>query len=236
MRISKRDQKLLLILFGLAVFLVSYLVICDSYNNKKAGITAQTEALQPRLDELRGYYSNLESYQKEIDRIESSVNSNLSQYPTDVRSEDMIMYANELEDKLGISVDELDLKDPQVVAQFSVPKKTADSYKLVPVAAMQSGIDIKCHLNYQQMKKLINYIYNNSKQTTIDKISVSFDAETGGLIGTVTLEKYFVSSSDYKYTQTEIPTVKRGTDDPFGTFKVVAGSTEQQKTEPDTQN
>ena len=146
------------------------------------------------------------------------------------------MYANELEEKLGISVDEIDLKDPQVVAQFSVPKKTDDSYKLIPVAAMQSGIDIKCHLNYQQMKKLINYIYNNSKQTTIDKISVSFDAETGGLIGAVTLEKYFVSSSDYKYTQTEIPTVKRGTDDPFGTFTVAAGSTEQQKTEPDTQN
>ena len=236
MRISKRDQKLLFILLGLLVFLVSYLGICDTYNDKKAEVNSQIESLQPRLNELRGYYANLSSYQSEIDRIKDSVNTDLSQYPSDVRSEDMIMYANELEEKLGITVEEINLTDPHVVAQFSVPKQTDNSYELVPVAAMQSGIEIKCKLNYSQLKKLIDYIYNNSKQTIIDNISVSYDAETGGLTGTVTLEKYFISSSDYQYTETKIPSVKRGTTDPFGTFSVTTESTDEQPAESGTQN
>lgn len=220
MNISKRDQKLLLILFGLVIFLLSYLWISKSFNSKQDDIQTQIDALSPQLEELRTYYANLSTYQGEIDRIESGVTADLSKYPSDVRSEDIVMYAYELQEKLGISIDSIMLASPEVVAQFSVPQKIDTSYELIPVAAMRTGFEISCKLDYAQMKKLIAYVYNDSKHTTIESVSVSYDAETGGLTGTVSLEKYFVISSNYTYQQTEIPSFEQGTTNPFGTIKI----------------
>ena len=220
MNISKRDQKLLLILFGLVVFLLSYLWISKSFNSKQDAVQSQINDLSPQLEELRGYYANFATYQNEIDRIESGVTADLSKYPSDVRSEDIVMYANELQEKIGISIDSITLAAPEVVALFSVPQKTDTSYELIPVAAMRAGFEITCKFDYAQMKKLIAYVYNDSKHTTIESISVSYDAENGTLTGTVSMEKYFVSNSNYTYQQTEIPSFEQGTTNPFGTFTI----------------
>lgn len=226
MSISKRDQRLLFVLLGIAVFLVLYLLVYKSYNDKKADVQTQIDSLMPRLTELQGYNANLSSYQDGISKIENSVSTELSKFPSDVRSEDMIMYANELEDKLDISVQKIDIVPPELISQFNIPKQTSDGYTLVPIAALRTGIDIDCTLDYNQLKKLINYIYATKQRTTLKSVNVSFNAETGGLVGTVSIEKYFVSSADYTYQKTDIPSVKKGTSDLFGTFSVATDSTE----------
>ena len=219
MNISKRDQKLLLILLGLVVFLISYMGVSRAFNNKQAAIQEQIAALVPQDEELKGYYSNLATYQSEIDRMESSVDVSLASYPSDIRSEDLIMYANELQNKVGISVQSISITEPEVISQFSIPKKNGDSsYELVPVAALRTGVSISCALNYDQFKKLIDYIYKSSKQTALVNVSVNYSAETGGLLGNVAIEKYFIASSDYTYSPTNIPKIDSGTTDPFGTL------------------
>lgn len=220
MGISKRDQRLLLIFLGLAVFLFTYLTVCKSFDSEKDSVQAEINALTPRLTELQGYYSNLSAYQSGISEIEDSVSTELSKFPPDVRSEDLIMYATELEKELGISIQSITILPPQLISQFNIPQKSEDGFKLVPVAAMRTGIDMECRMTYAQFKALVTYIYATKERTTLKSVSISFNSESGGLIGNVSLEKYFVSSADYKYVKTEIPPVEMGTSDPFGTFSV----------------
>ncbi|MEG2382894.1 MAG: hypothetical protein RSB39_04845 [Oscillospiraceae bacterium] len=220
MKISKRDQKLLLIIAGLVAFLAVYFGIYNTYNAKTAALEAEASALAPRLEELRGYYKNLSSYELSNSKVAETVHTELAKFPSDVRSEDMVMYATELEKNVGLTIDSISFLPPERVLSFEVPKETNGVTTLVPVAALKTGFSVTCGLNYLQFKNLVKYIYNTPDSTTLESVGISFNAETGGLVGNVAVSKFFVSSGDYVYKPTEIPEVPMGAGNPFGTFTV----------------
>ena len=218
MNLSKRDQKLILMLLGLAVFLAAYLGICKSFNSKSADISEQVKTLQEQADLLGSYAANTAAYHDDINKIGDKISTELSTYPGDVRSEDLIMYATELEEKVGISIDSISISTPEVVSKLSLPEKSSDSYELVPMVFLKVGLTISCTMNYEQMKTLINYVYKSSGKAELSEATMDSDSTTGKLRGTVTINKYFINSANYSYSKTTIPTVQLGTDDPFGTL------------------
>ncbi|PKM72348.1 MAG: hypothetical protein CVU91_10135 [Firmicutes bacterium HGW-Firmicutes-16] len=218
MKISKHDQKLILVLLGIAVFLAAYFGICKSFNDRKADAEAQITQLEAEVEMLSAYSSSQAAYQDEINKIGDSIANELAAYPSDVRSEDLIMYVTELETEIGLSVNGISVASPEVVAKFTVPNKGVGSYQLVPVVAIKTALTIECNLNYTQLKSLIDYVNLNSYKAGISDVSVSYDSQTGGLSGSVTIDKYFISSADYTYTPTVTPSIVKGTNDPFGTF------------------
>lgn len=224
MNVSKHDQKLILILLGLVVFLTAYFGICKTFNAKKADVESQIVSLSSRVDELNGYYENQTSYQSEIDRVDSEISAELAKYPSEVRSEDMIMYATELEDQIGIKIDSISITPPEAIIKLMVPQKADTSFLLNPVIAMRTGLTINCNLGYEQLKKLLNYVYASSEKTDVSNVTVNFSPETGKLDAIITMEKYFIASTEYTYTPTEIPSVPKGTTDPFGTITDAAVS------------
>ena len=226
MNISKHDQKLILVLLGILIFLGAYFGICKTYNSKRTNTESQISELSVELDTLRAYSADQSSYQSEIDRIGAEINSTLSKYPSDVRSEDLIMFAIELEEKIGINIDSVSVAVPESVSTFSIPRYSRDSYQIVPIAALRTGMTISCALSYEQLKKLIDYVYASSKKSDISNVSVSYNSANGELLGTISIDRYFVASEDYTYAETEIPPVEQGTDNPFGTFTVITDSTE----------
>ena len=224
MGISKQDQKLILVLLGLFIFLAAYFGICKTYNAKKSDVESQISALTTQVEELRGYSADQSTYQSGIDSINTKITDELSKYPGDVRSEDLIMFATELEEKIGIKIDSISIAAPESVATFSILKASGSSYQSVPVAALRTEMTVSCNLSYEQLKKLIDYIYTNSKKSDVSNVSVSFNPETGGLMSTISIHRYFIASADYTYTETDIPSVSQGTDNPFGTFSIVTTS------------
>ncbi len=230
MNISNRDKMLLLILFGIIVFLIAYLGVSKSYNTKTAEIQSQIDKLVPSLTQLRGYDANLSTYKDGIDKSDSRITAELSKLPTDVRSEDIIMYVTKLESSVGLSAGRITVSDPVLVSQFNLPQKTADGFTLVPSAALRTEFTIKCDITYAQLKKLITYIYNTPEMTTIKSIEVSLNSETGGLTGTVVMEKYFIGSEAYTYSKTIIPPVDKGNENLFGTFSVTPSTSATGKT------
>ena len=224
MNISNRDKMLLLILLGIALFLIADLGISKSYNTKADAIQAQINSLTPQLTKLRDYNSKLSTYQDGINKSGSSISAELLKLPDDVRSEDMLMYATKLESAVGIAVNRITVSQPELVSRFDLPEKTADGFKLVPTAALRSGVTIDCGLSYSQFKKLITYIYNTPEMTTLKSVTVSFNSESGGLTGIVVMEKYFISNEDYTYSKTTIPPVDKGNENLFGTFSVTPSS------------
>lgn len=224
MNISNRDKMLLLILFGIIVFLIADLVVSKSYTTKTAAIQSQINTLAPSLTQLRGYNAGLATYKDGIEKSDSSITYELSRLPTDVRSEDVIMYVTKLESSIGLTPDRISVSDPQLVSRFDIPKKTPDGFKMVPSAALRTEFTLNCGITYEQLKKLITYVYNTTEMTTIKSVEVSYSAGTGGLTGTVVMEKYFIGSEDYSYSKTIIPPVDKGNENLFGTFSVTPSS------------
>jgi len=223
MTISKRDAKLLLILLGIIILLVGYLAVYNPYVGKTEAVQAETAALQPELSELQGYYQNLDSYYAGIDSAADSMAEELENYPTDVRPEDLVMYTISLEEKIGLDVTSIIFSGVDPIMDFQTVFANEDgSYSTRDVSAFRSGMTISCSLGYQEMKDMIDYLTETPFRTALDTVSVSFNSETGKLIGTATIVKYFVAGADEVYVATEVPTVPIGTDDIFGTFAVSA--------------
>lgn len=220
MNLSKRDQKLILMLLGLAVFLAAYLSICKPLNNKKADMAVQITTLQAQVDLLNSYAASTAAYQGEINKIGDKISAELSKYPGDIRSEDLIMYTTELEEKIGISADNISISSPEVVSKLSLPEKSGDSYELVPMAVIKTGLTVNCTMSYAQMKALLDYVNKSSGKASLADVTVNYDSSSGKLLGTVTINKYFIASANYSYSKTSIPAVALGTDDPFGTLAV----------------
>ena len=225
MKISKHDQKLILVLLGLIIFFAAYFGICKPFNSKKADVKTQITELETQAAELQAYVNDEASYTSEIEKINNSISEELAKYPSDVRSEDLVIYVKSLEEATGITVQSLSIANPELVSQFNIPKKSGDTYEIVPIAALKTALTIKCSLTYAQYKKLITEIYSSSNKTGLSSAALSYDQESGALSGVVTIDKYFIASNDYTYSPTDIPDTQKGVTDPFGSGSVSTDTT-----------
>lgn len=223
MTISKRDTKLLLMLLGIIILMATYLAVYNPYISKTEAVQAETAAIKPELTELEGYYENLSTYQAEIESFRQTIEDELKNYPTQIRPEDLVMYAIGLEDSIGLNISSIAFSQTEPMMPLQLPQQDESGlFSLREASAYHSGMTISFALGYQQLKDTIDYLAKTDKRTALDTISVSFNAEDGGLLGTATINKYFVAGPDETYVETIVPNVPIGTDDLFGTFTAVA--------------
>jgi hypothetical protein len=220
MRISKRDANLLLLLLGIVIFLFGYFGVFSPTQTKTDVIRAEVKGLAPTLQELQGYQDNLSAYQAGIDKASATIGEEMLRYPTDVRSEDLVMYAIYLEKDLDIDVTSVEFSETVPIAQINSVVKTDGGYTLSPLTAYECSMTAACSLSYAELKALLLYPGKTPARTTLGNLSISFDAESGQLTGSVVFDKYFVTSGSDPYVPTEVPKVELGTRDPFGTFTV----------------
>ena len=218
MSVSKQDQKLLLILLGVVIFVATYFGVYKPFTNKTSAEQAQLNTLQVQVEQLREFSNNQDDYMKKTELIDSEIGETLAGYPDDIRSEDMVMFVTKLESEIGAKIDSFSITEPELVSDFLLPKKTDDAYTFIPVASAHTGLTINCSLEYEQFKKLLDYIYTDQEKMDVSSVSISYDAGTGKLTGVISIDKYFIVSTDYSYTKTQIPSVDLGATDPFGSI------------------
>lgn len=223
--ISKRDAKLLLILLGIVILLVAYLAVYNPYISKTDAVRAEADALRPQLSELQGYYANLDAYNAGIDECADTMSTQLERYPTDVRSEDLLMYAVQLQQSTGIAVQGISFTGPEVLSQFSEISKADDgTYTTRDAAAMRSGATLTMSLSYQSLKDLLDTLSGEAHRTALDNVGVTYDSETGALTGDATFYRYFITGDGDEYVRTTVPSVPLGTEDLFGTVPGADGT------------
>lgn len=220
MTIRKRDIKLLLILAGIVLIAASYFLVYQSYMGKAQTAEAEAQQMAPRVAQLRGYEQNVSRYRSETSKDKETIAAQMKRYPTDVRPEDMVMYAQTLGRTCGLDISKITFADPvSVLAYKSVDSKGAGTRALT---AYERSMTISCNLSYQGLKQMIDTVNGSALRTTVNSISVSFDSETGQLTGNVQLNKYFITGDGDKYAPTAVPDMPLGKSNLFGT--VSAGS------------
>lgn len=227
MTISTRDKKLLLVLLGIAIFCAAYFGLYNTFNNKTAAVDSEIAALAPRLEELRGHSANLSTYQAGISEIAEQVDAELAKFPSDVRSEDLLLYGASLESSVGMSVGSMSFSPAEVISQFNVPSSDeAGGVTLIPNAAFRTGLTVSGQMSYAQLKRLVGYIYSTPERTSLESLSVSYNSESGKLDTSATMAKYFICGSEYIYERTKVPSFKAGVSSPFGVAIAPANNTE----------
>jgi len=217
MKISKRDAELLLILAGLLVFLILYLGVYNHFQTEADSVESDIAALQPQLTKLENENAHLAEYEQGITEYRTSVKDKLAAFPADIKDEDFLSYLLTMSSKVGISMESVTFDAPTLLSEFDGILEQNGTDTNATLDACRIGTVMTGQLTYKQLKSAVDYIYSSATQTSLDSVSVSFDAETSKLTGSFAVSRYYVQWPGAVYSPETLPTTSLGVSDLFGT-------------------
>ena len=222
---TNRDKMLLLVLAGILIFFAVYMTVVKDYNARTTAEQAKLAELTPQLQQLQEYQANQKTYEAKTTKMRDEIATEMERFPSDIRSEHIILNAKTLQDSLGITVQSVGAEPAALLSSLQLPLKDADGKTAMQnVYAFSTGENIACTMSYDQFKSLLDFIYAQKERTALKSVSITYDSENGGLTGTASLTKYFIVPENYVYQKIQIDGVQYGVTNPFGTVKTTKGS------------
>lgn len=212
-KLSPRDFNYILVGIGLVALLASYFLGFTKLNEKNTALATELDTQTKYLSELKGYYDNLEKYERGTNEAKADIGQYLSRLPVGFEDEDFLLCLIKADETIGSKTSAVSFNSVEPTAEFK--SYVGDKYR--DVFGYRASATATMDLNYQQFKKYIEYIYDPSMDYTyIDSVSVTYNAETAKLSAVFNLSKYFIEYKDYKYVGEEGYDVALGKLNPFG--------------------
>ncbi len=118
MNISMRDKKLLLMFSGVAVFGLGWFFGYRPQMEEAANIEATNKPLEERLSNLLELAGNRDFYISETENAQNKINEYVSKFPSDVKEENGIVLAQNIENSLGMQISNVGIATKEFVASI----------------------------------------------------------------------------------------------------------------------
>lgn len=269
MSISTRDKKILLMFSGVAVFAAGYFFGYKPQMSKAEEIETASVPLETRLNELLEMAKNKEFYVEETSRYNQEVSDYVAQFPEDVKEEDGILLARDMENALDMEVSNIGISTRNFVASLdgsteeeigelvdqtlsekaneqtqeqideiegtdtkaeealadATEAAVSDAADLTDLTVLFRRLDtLQFNGTYDSLKDAVDYLASRSGRMTLDSVDASFDASTGNLIGTITVNMFSMTGTGSTYTEPDAGSVALGRKDLFGTIDAAKAS------------
>ena len=269
MSISTRDKKILLMFSGVAVFAAGYFFGYKPQMSKAEEIETASVPLETRLNELLEMAKNKEFYVEETSRYNQEVSDYVAQFPADVKEEDGILLARDMENTLDMEVSNIGISTRNFVASLdgsteeeigelvdqtlsekaneqtqeqideiegtdtkaeealadATEAAVSDAADLTDLTVLFRRLDtLQFNGTYDSLKDAVDYLASRSGRMTLDSVDASFDASTGNLIGTITVNMFSMTGTGSTYTEPDAGAVALGRKDLFGTIDAAKAS------------
>lgn len=269
MSISTRDKKILLMFSGVAVFAAGYFFGYKPQMSKAEEIETASVPLETRLNELLEMAKNKEFYVEETSRYNQEVSDYVAQFPEDVKEEDGILLARDMENALDMEVSNIGISTRNFIASLdgsteeeigelvdqtlsekaneqtqeqideiegtdtkaeealadATEAAVSDAADLTDLTVLFRRLDtLQFNGTYDSLKDAVDYLASRSGRMTLDSVDASFDASTGNLIGTITVNMFSMTGTGSTYTEPDAGSVALGRKDLFGTIDAAKAS------------
>lgn len=269
MSISTRDKKILLMFSGVAIFAAGYFFGYKPQMSKAEEIETASVPLETRLNELLEMAKNKEFYVEETSRYNQEVSDYVAQFPVDVKEEDGILLARDMENALDMEVSNIGISTRNFVASLdgsteeeigelvdqtlsekaneqtqeqideiegtdakaeealadATEAAVSDAADLTDLTVLFRRLDtLQFNGTYDSLKDAVDYLASRSGRMTLDSVDASFDASTGNLIGTITVNMFSMTGTGSTYTEPDAGSVALGRKDLFGTIDAAKAS------------
>ena len=235
--ISTRDKKLILMFLGVAIFALGYFVAFRPLMDKAEELRTANEPLEAKLAQLEEIEENRDYYVSETANYQQKVTDYTAMFPADVKEEDAIMLAREMEQKTGIWAFQLDISPQELTSSLTLDDYDEDFNEIVEETDMQqlvansSGMGLYRMRNsfdfngtYDAVKNVIDALNNDGSRMTIDSLDIDFSASTGQVGGTMVVNMYSMTGTGREYTAPDTGTIRRGSSNLFGTISSAGGA------------
>jgi hypothetical protein len=237
MNISRRDIKMLLILFGIGIFVLCYFFVYATHTEENEYLLEDIEDAGFEYSRLKALENRVPYYRESVASTEEFILAAQAEYPSDIHAADLIMFAVEIAENVGIGTGGITFIQPvEIMTLRGLSENAQGNYAFAPQTAYRTGIVMSCSLTYQELKDLVNYIYNESVKASIHSISLSYNSATGLLHGSVVINRSFISSEDAEYVAAQIPEMRIGLPNPFGVIRPAAPAPTLPPSQPFVEN
>ena len=204
-------------LLGLAIVAAVYFLVFQKNMEKAEKIESSNRSLSTRVTQLKTYYDKQNENKKDIAVMEEQIDAMLSQYPADVREENILMVAiDSLEDN------EVDYKNITIggrEALKAIPLETVQNAGMEayqnPIIFAQRKVGLVNSTNYFDLKDIISLINSSADKCTINNIVYSKNENDNCLDGTIEVTYYYALGTGREYEEVDFKKYTAGLDDLF---------------------
>lgn len=218
---NNRDKKLLLAAGGILVLVLIFFRVFQPGMEEIEAMNRNNADLQERVSQLERLEANKEKMQEKTAEMEAEIKSILSVFPSDVREETAIVYANDLENQSRMEISAVGTGAPNLLYVAGEGQEGEASLYGRPVSYTFTS-------SYQEFKKAVQTIQQNPDKQNVENLTLSFDSSTGKLVGSMQTNFYAVSGTKKEYTAPETGNVRLGTTDIFGAVSSPGAETEEE--------
>ena len=239
MKISRKDKKLLLYAGGILLLVVVYFVFYRNITQKSDEMQSRVASLEQEKNDLEALNSRKSDYEQQIKEMQQQMNVIFAEFPADVREEDAIMYANELENLTGMEVSGISIGSKNLLystgqnsaedGQAEAGTGTEDTVAAADTTAGSSqspvlylyGMPVTYNftVDYSSFKKAVALIAENAEKRNMESLTLSFHPESGKLIGNAMVNMYVLMGGDSTYEEPQTSPIQQGVDNLFGTIE-----------------
>lgn len=217
----KADSKTILIgslVVAILIVAAAYKFIYSSDMEEVDKVEAEIKTQQTRLNELNEKNAKRPMYEAGISDSKDIIKTVLSLYGPGNTPEKTIMLVVDMCNKIGISVPSISFVNDSRVYQ----SQTADESGTPEIQIFKGGMAIQISGGYTQIKKLMDYINSYPERMNVENFSESFDANTGKLTMSMSVNMYSVKDEDHIYETPVIEDIDLGTTNIFRTMEKAA--------------
>lgn len=227
--ISMKEKKLLLILLAFVLLFMAYQFGYVVFTNKATTNNQKITDLEDRVASLEIMNLNKSMYTNGITECNDKMGEIRTKFIKEETPESSIMFIKNMEKNLGIEVNELNLYDKALITNLALDQSQPSTENTAESTGDTSSnqfvetgynyaVDMRFKCSYEEFKKMITYINEYQYMRTIQSVSVVFDADTGELIGELTINIYTLEEATNEYVEPNTGITNFGTENIFGTI------------------
>ncbi len=238
---TTNQKRLILILSGLLIFLITFFLIFQKNMKKVSKMETENIELSGKIDLLSNLQIRINEMKQTTEEKQKKIEKYASEYPCKVTQQWVISKLHTLRTKSGMDLisikpgsEQIFFRDGQPVAlnNDTVDSGEAQNTELTPVeknpekkvpfnqmVGKVTSYEVEVSGTRKQILKAFDWISENPEHMSLSAISLSFDASTGKLTGTIMTNFYCLNGNGVPYVEPDISGIVLGNGDVFGTFK-----------------
>lgn len=216
MKISNKDAKLLYVVGGLLLFGIAYVYGFQPLQEKNAKLLSEIQRLEKECDKLEIYYKNIDTYEAKIEEYREAVKQDLALFPAEIKEEDIVAYLLNLQKANDIDVKSIEFEKPIDIVNFVGVMDVEGVNQTTRMNGQKISTVANIELTYEELKDVLQYIYDTQTQTTLEKVTVIYNDDDDTLNGSLNFTRYILNYEEAEYVPEILPDVAIGQEDLFG--------------------
>lgn len=209
--ITDSEKKLLFIVLALLILVCAYFFGFTKLMDAAETIELKNEQDASLLTQLQNMVAKQAETVAETEKFKQSIKDIIAKYPSDLPQEKIIYLMQLSEDTVGVDYSSISFSMDNMVMTIEGEEETQ--------YAMYASVSLPYKATYEQVKQLLEYTAAMKEdRTVIPAMNITYDMETGNLMGSITYRMYYLRNTDRKYEQFPETGIEAGTPDIFHTI------------------